>query len=63
MTTKKDIHRGGRPKTIRPKGFYELLLREYETMTIGQMAQTHKVTRQTISRWLKTAREGGYSEQ
>jgi hypothetical protein len=64
MTTQKDIHRGGRPKLIRPHGFYESLLREYEIMTIAQMAESHKVTRQTISRWLKIARTGGgHSEQ
>lgn len=63
MTTQKDIHRGGRPKIVRPRGFYESLLREYEIMTIAQMAESHKVTRQTISRWLKIARTGGHSEQ
>lgn len=61
--TQKDIHKGGRPKLVRPKGFHESLLREYETMTVGQMAASHKVTRQTISRWLRTARTGGYSEK
>lgn len=44
---------------IRPDGFYEGLLREYETMTIKQMADSHKVTRTTISRWLRIARQGG----
>lgn len=60
MTTNqiKDIHKGGRPPVQRPEGFYESILREYETMTIGQMAEIHKVTRTTISRWLKIARTG-----
>lgn len=52
----RDIHKGGRPPVKRPEGFYESLLREYEVMTIGQMAESHKVTRTTISRWLKVAR-------
>lgn len=51
-----DIHKGGRPPIQRPEGFYENLLREYETMTIRQMAESHKVTRTTISRWLRIAR-------
>ena len=51
-----DIHKGGRPPIQRPAGFYEGLLREYETMTIQQMADSHKVTRTTISRWLRVAR-------
>lgn len=66
MTNKpiKDIHKGGRPPIQRPDGFYESLLREYETMTIGQMAEVHKVTRTTISRWLKVARTGvAYGEK
>ena len=54
-----NIHKGGRPPVIRPDGFYEGLLREYETMTIKQMADSHKVTRTTISRWLRIARQGG----
>lgn len=58
MTTR-DIHKGGRPRAQRPAGFYESLLREYETMTTTQMAVFHGVTRQTISRWLKAARTGG----
>lgn len=58
-TTKKDIHKGGRPPVKRPEGFYETILKEYETMTTGQMATFHGVTRTTISRWLKIAREGG----
>lgn len=62
MTTR-DIHKGGRPKIQRPEGFYESLLREYETMTTSQMAAFHGVTRQTISRWLKAARTGGALEQ
>lgn len=63
MTTQKtSIHKGGRPKVTRPNGFYESLLREYETMSTSQMAASHNVTRQTISRWLKAARTGGYSE-
>lgn len=55
------IHKGGRPPIQRPDGFYEALLREYETMTIQQMAEAHKVTRTTISRWLRVARskQGG----
>lgn len=57
----KDIHKGGRPPIQRPEGFYENLLREYEVMTIGQMADCHKVTRTTISRWLRIARQGGGS--
>ena len=35
-----DIHKGGRPPIKRPEGFYEGLLREYETMTIRQMAES-----------------------
>lgn len=53
-----DIHKGGRPPIKRPDGFYETLLKEYEVMTIGQMADSHKVTKATISRWLRTARGG-----
>jgi hypothetical protein len=55
----RDIHKGGRPRITRPEGFYEALLREYDTMTTSQMATFHGVTRQTISRWLKVARTGG----
>ena len=58
MADVKDIHKGGRPPIPRPEGFYQELLREYETMTINQMAQCHGVTRTTISRWLKIARTG-----
>lgn len=54
-----DIHKGGRPPIKRPDGFYEALLREYETMTIGQMATIHKVSRTTISNWLRVARSRG----
>lgn len=57
-TATTDIHKGGRPPKVRPDGFYDMLLREYDTMTIGQMADFHKVTRTTISRWLKVARTG-----
>lgn len=55
------IHKGGRPPIKRPEGFYENLLREYDTMTIRQMAESHNVTRTTISRWLRIARtqQGG----
>lgn len=55
----KDIHKGGRPPVMRPEGFYESLLREYETMTIKQMAGVHRVSRTTISNWLRTARTRG----
>lgn len=58
MTTK-DIHKGGRPRKIRPDSFYKSLLKEYETMTIRQMAEFHNVSSMTISRWLKIARTGG----
>jgi transcriptional regulator with XRE-family HTH domain len=60
--TSKNIHKGGRPKTVRPSGFYQALLREYENMTLRQMAEFHKVSRMTISRWLKVAREGDYEQ-
>lgn len=56
-----DIHKGGRPPIKRPDGFYESLLREYETMTLGQMAAVHNVSKGTVSRWLKVARAGGTS--
>jgi predicted DNA-binding protein (UPF0251 family) len=60
----KDIHKGGRPPIVRPEGFYEMLLTEYETMTTAQMAAVHGVTRSTIQRWLKIARTGvGYGKQ
>lgn len=55
---KRDIHKGGRPPLNRPADFYQTILQEYETMTIGQMATFHGVTRTTISRWLKIARTG-----
>ena len=56
MQAERDIHKGGRPPVQRPEGFYANLLKEYETMTIRQMAAYHNVTRATISRWLKVAR-------
>lgn len=31
-------------------------------MTLRQMAEFHKVSRMTISRWLKVAREGDYEQ-
>lgn len=52
-----DIHKGGRPPIQRPEGFYPSLLAEYERMTIAQMAESHKVSKATISRWLRIARE------
>lgn len=52
-----DIHKGGRPRIQRPKNFYTNLLREYEEMTTRQMAAAHGVTRGTIQRWLKIARQ------
>lgn len=52
-----DIHKGGRPPIVRPEAFYAALLAQYEHMTIGQMAQVHQVSRSTISRWLRIARE------
>ena len=59
----RDIHKGGRPPVVRPAGFYEALLREYDTMTTRQMADAHRVSRATITRWLSIARrkqnEGG----
>lgn len=53
----KDIHVGGRPPIVRPEGFYEALLVEYETMSTVQMAKARGVSRPTISKWLKIARE------
>lgn len=54
---KKDIHKAGRPPIQRPKEFYVNLLMQYETMTLSQMSKIYKVTRSTISRWLRQARE------
>lgn len=54
-----DIHKGGRPKIIRPANFYQHLLDEYETHTTGDMAKMYNVSKATISRWLKIARTGG----
>lgn len=53
----RDIHKGGRPPIERPEGFYRGLLLEYETMTIGQMAAAHCVSRTTINNWLRRARQ------
>ena len=53
---KRDIHAGGRPKINRPDSFYQEILSEYETMTINQMASAHSVSRSTIARWLRIAR-------
>lgn len=53
----RDIHKGGRPPMERPIVFYTGLLAEYETQTTAQMAKSHGVSRATISRWLKIARE------
>lgn len=53
----RDIHKGGRPKKVRPEGFWALLLQEYETMTIAQMAACHSVSRSTINTWLRQARQ------
>lgn len=52
----KDIHKGGRPKVIRPDGFYLALLDEYQTATIGQIAISRGVSKATICRWLRIAR-------
>ncbi len=52
----KDIHKGGRPKVVRPDGFYMALLNEYQTATIGQLAVARGVSKATICRWLRTAR-------
>lgn len=53
----KDIHKGGRPRVQRPANFYTNLLAEYDELTTRQMAAAHGVTRGTIQRWLKIARE------
>lgn len=53
----RDIHKGGRPPVQRPAGFYPAILAEYNTMTIGQMAAMHRVSRTTINNWLRKARE------
>ena len=52
----KDIHKGGRPP--KPQAFYASILQQYDTMTIGQIATCHGVSKTTVSRWLRIAREG-----
>lgn len=52
----KDIHKGGRPPKY-DDAFYKSIVQQYETNTIGQIAEHHKVTKTTISRWLKRGRE------
>lgn len=53
----KDIHKGGRPPIQRSKIFYMKLLDRYETQTTRQLAEVYGVSAQTISNWLKKARE------
>lgn len=53
----RDIHKGGRPRKERPEGFWSMILREYDSMTIAQMAEVHKVSRSTINTWLRQARQ------
>lgn len=50
------IHKGGRPPITRPEGFYEGVLKCYESMTIKQIADAYGVSKPTISRWLRIAR-------
>lgn len=57
MMKTRDIHKAGRPPVIRPASFYETLLRDYETHSIRQLARLYGVCPQTISNWLKRARE------
>lgn len=51
-----DIHKGGRPQKY-DDTFYISIVQQYETNTIGQIAEHHNVTRTTISRWLKRGRD------
>lgn len=54
----KDVHKGGRPPVNLPAEFYRAILAEYDNqLTIGQIADTHKVSRSTVNRWLRRARE------
>lgn len=53
----KDIHQGGRPPVQRSDAFYMKLLDRYETKTTRQLAEVYEVSPQTISNWLKKARE------
>lgn len=54
----KDVHKGGRPPINRPAEFYKAILAEYNNqLTIRQIADVHKVSRATVNRWLRKARE------
>ena len=53
----RDIHKGGRPPVARPDGWAQMILSEYDRMTIKQMADYHRVSRTSINNWLKRARQ------
>ena len=57
------IHRGGRPRKVRPAGFWELILSEYEHMTIRQIAASHNVSKSTVNSWLAEARRRRQAEE
>lgn len=59
----KKIHKAGRPPIVRPQQFYTKLLREYEVLTVSQMAKIYGVTRGTIHRWLRIAKVGEFDEK
>lgn len=53
----KDVHKGGRPSINLPAEFYKAILAEYDNqLTIRQIADAHKVSRSTVNRWLRKAR-------
>ncbi len=56
------IHKGGRPEKYNDD-FYRSIVQEFNSFTIGQMANNHHTTKATISRWLKKGRSMVGNEQ
>lgn len=50
-------HPGGRPRRIRTREQYMLLLQQYQSSTAKEMAAMYGVSYGTMCRWLREARE------
>lgn len=50
-------HPGGRPRRIKTREQYVLLLQQYQTSSAKEMAEMYNVSYGTMCRWLREARE------
>lgn len=51
------IPKGGRPKKEYPSGFFEAILKQYETSTAEDLAKAYHVSVATMYRYIRRARK------